>query len=103
MRLALAIAFAAALATPAFAKLPVKTVKIAEKHKQYEVDVAYPRTGNKIIDEDIAGWAKLQVAAFKDDAAGNDGDSASGPYQLGIDFQVARNDDKMFAVLFTYS
>jgi uncharacterized protein YecT (DUF1311 family) len=78
-------------------------VKIAEKHKQYEIDVDYPKTGNKTIDEDIASWARLQVAAFKDDAAGNDDDSASGPYQLGIGFQVARNDDKAFAVLFTYS
>jgi uncharacterized protein YecT (DUF1311 family) len=107
MRLALApiiaVALAAAFATPALAKLPVKTVKIVEKHKQYEIDVDYPKTGNKAIDEDIADWAELQVAAFKDDAAGNDGDSASGPYQLGIGFQVARNDDKMFAVLFTYS
>ncbi|MGN6147620.1 MAG: DUF4163 domain-containing protein, partial [Rhizomicrobium sp.] len=99
----IAVALAAAFATPAFAKLPVKTVKIAEKHKEYEVDVAYPKTGNETIDEDIASWAKLQIVAFKDDAAGNDGDSASGPYQLGIDFQVARNDDKMFAVVFTYS
>jgi uncharacterized protein YecT (DUF1311 family) len=107
MRLALApiiaVALAAACATPVFARLPVKTVTIAEKHKQYEIDVDYPKTGNKTIDEDIASWATLQVAAFRDDAAGNEGDSASGPYQLGIGFQVARNDDKMFAVVFTYT
>ncbi|HEY7978832.1 MAG TPA: hypothetical protein VID67_11590, partial [Rhizomicrobium sp.] len=71
MRLALAIALAAALAAPAFAKLPVKTVKIAEKHKQYEIDVDYPRTGNKTIDAAMAEWVRDEVSRFRDDAAGN--------------------------------
>jgi len=103
MRLALAIALAAAFATPAFARLPVKTVTIAEKHKQYEIDVDYPKTGNKTIDAAMAEWVKGEVSQFRDDAAGNDGDGPFSTYMLGIGFDVARNDDKMFAVVFTES
>jgi hypothetical protein len=103
MRLALAIALAAALAAPAFAKLPVKTVKIAEKHKQYEIDVDYPRTGNKTIDAAMAEWVRDEVSRFRDDAAGNGGDGPFSTYMLGIGFDVARNDDKVFAVVFTES
>jgi uncharacterized protein YecT (DUF1311 family) len=107
MRLALApiiaVALAAAFATPAIAKLPVKTVKIAEKHKQYEIDVAYPKTGNETIDAAMADWVEGEVSQFRDDAADNDEDSVSEPYRLGIDFKVARNDQKMFAVVFRYT
>lgn len=101
MRLALVIALAAAFATPAFAKLPVKTVKIAEKHKEYEIDVAYPKTGNTIIDAEAASWVKSIVADFRDEAKGNDGDGSIGPYTLLITFDVPRNDDKVFAVVFS--
>ena len=97
------IALAAAFATPAFARLPVKTVTIAEKHKQYEIDVDYPKTGNKTIDAAMAEWVKGEVSQFRDDAAGNDGDGPFSTYMLGIGFDVARNDDKMFAVVFTES
>ncbi|MBS0273255.1 MAG: DUF3298 domain-containing protein [Proteobacteria bacterium] len=105
MRLALApviaVAFAAAFATPAFAKLPVKTVKIAEKHKQYEIDVAYPKTGNEAIDADTAGWAESVVKEFRSEATGNGGDDSMGPYRLLITFDVPRNDDRVFAVVFS--
>lgn len=101
MRLALAIVAASILtATPVLAKLPVKTVKIAEKHKTYEIDVAYPQTGSKTIDSEIAQWAKEQVADFRDEAG--DGD-ATMSYSLDITFDVARNDDKVFAVVFSES
>ena len=104
MRLALALAAAALLAaTPALAKLPVKTIKITEKHKEYEIDVAYPQTGNKTIDAETAGWAENEVAQFRDEAAGNDGDGAYSAYSLDITFEVARNDDKVFAVVFSES
>ncbi|MGN6514810.1 MAG: DUF3298 domain-containing protein [Rhizomicrobium sp.] len=100
MRLAL-IALAAMFAvTPALAKLPFKTVKIAEKHKDYEIDVAYPRTGHRNIDADMAGWVKAVVADFRGEAQGNGGDGSAGPYTLDITFTVPRNDDKVFAVVF---
>lgn len=103
MRLVLAIALALFAAAPAFAKLPVKPVKIAIKHKKYEISVAYPQTGNKAIDAAVADWAKDETAGFKSDAADNDGDSAAGPYTLDISFELARNDDHVFAVIFTES
>jgi hypothetical protein len=103
MRLALALVLAAAFATPAFAKLPVKPIKIAIKHKEYEIDVAYPRTGNKAVDAAMADWAKGEVDQFKNDSAGNDGDGSSSPYSLDINFDIARSDDKVFAVVFTES
>ena len=104
MRLALALVVAAAFAaSPALAKLPVKPVKIAVKHKAYEIDVAYPRTGNNAVDAAMAGWAKAEVAQFQDDAAANDGKGPFSAYTLGIRYKVARNDDKVFAVVFTES
>ncbi|HEY4124349.1 MAG TPA: DUF3298 and DUF4163 domain-containing protein, partial [Rhizomicrobium sp.] len=105
MRLALALVIAAAFAaSPALAKLPVKPMKIAIKHKQYEIDVAYPQTGNKPVDAAIADWAKKEVADFKNDVAGNSNDDSSiGPNTLDISFDVARNDDKVFAIVFTES
>lgn len=104
MRLALALATAALITgAPALAKLPVKTVKIVEKHKEYAIDVAYPQTGNRIIDAAMASWAKGEVSQFKDEAAGNDGDGAYSAYSLDIIFDVARNDDKVFAVVFSES
>jgi len=103
MRLALAAAFALLATVPAFGKLPAKPVKIAIKQKEFEVNVAYPQTGNKAIDTAIADWAKKEVASFKSDAAGNDGDGSMGPYSLDISFTIARSDDKMFAVVFTES
>jgi uncharacterized protein YecT (DUF1311 family) len=104
MRLALALMIAAAFAaSPALAKLPVKPVKIAIKHKQYEIDIAYPQTGNKSVDAAIADWAKKETSDFKSDAAGNDGDSSIGGYTLDIEYDVARNDDEIFAVVFTES
>ena len=77
MRLALAVVTAALFAAaPALAALPVKTAKIAEKHKEYEISVAYPRTGNKAIDAETASWAKKEIADFRGEAAGNDGDGS---------------------------
>ena len=103
MRLALALVIAATFAAPAFAKLPVKAVKIAEKHKKYEIDVDYPKTGNKTIDAAMAEWVKGEVSQFRDDAAGNDGEGPFSTYTLGIGYDIARNDDKVFAVVFTES
>ena len=103
MRLALALVIAAAFAAPAFAKLPVKAVKIAEKHKKYEIDVDYPKTGNKTIDAAMAEWVKGEVSQFRDEAAGNDGEGPFSTYTLGIGYDIARNDDKVFAVVFTES
>jgi uncharacterized protein YecT (DUF1311 family) len=104
MRLALTLVIAAAFAaSPALAKLPLKPVKIAVKHKEYEIDVTYPQTGNKAVDAAITSWAKGEVAAFKGDAASYDAGSAVGPDTLYIGFEVARNDDKVFSVVFTES
>jgi hypothetical protein len=104
MRLALVLVIAAAFAaSPALAKLPVKPVKIAIKHKGYEIDVAYPQTGNSAIDVEIANWAKQEVTQFKDEAPDGADSDAGGDYFLDIGFDVARNDDKVFAVVFTES
>jgi uncharacterized protein YecT (DUF1311 family) len=105
MRLALApivaVALAAAFATPAFARLPVKTVKIAEKHKQYEIDIDYPKTGNEAIDDETASWVESVIADFRSEATSIDDQGTMGPYRLLITFDVPRNDDRVFAVVFS--
>lgn len=102
MRLTLIAIATVAVISPAMAKLPVIKMKIAEKHKGYEIDVSYPRTGNKAIDAAAAEWVKKEVADFKDEAP--DGEAGSPmPYMLDITFDVPRNDDKVFAVTFSES
>lgn len=80
------------------AGLQVQNKSITRKDAHAEVSVAYPQTGNAAIDRQLAGWAKEQADGFQ----GNDEDdpSSSSPWTLDIGYDVVRNDDAMFSVVF---
>ncbi|HEY5338015.1 MAG TPA: DUF3298 domain-containing protein [Rhizomicrobium sp.] len=101
MRLACIAIALTLMATPAFAagKLPVEMATIQAKTKTYDIKVQYPQTGNKAVDTAIADWAKKEVASFRTQAADND--MSVGAYSLYIEPDIKRNDDAIFAVVFT--
>jgi uncharacterized protein YecT (DUF1311 family) len=88
-------------AAPALAggKLPVKNLKLSGKQKSYEYAVAYPQTGNKAIDAQIANWAKGMASDFRKEAIA-DAPDTDHPYSMDLSYDVLRNDDVMFVVVF---
>jgi uncharacterized protein YecT (DUF1311 family) len=93
-----ALVFAAAVSA---APLKVETRSIKEKKPTFEIDVSYPRTGVAAVDVPMEAWAKAAAADFRgltDDMGGT-----PGPWNIEVGFEVARNDDHMFAVVFTES
>jgi uncharacterized protein YecT (DUF1311 family) len=88
------------LAVPAVATpLTVKTLSLERTTNAYETSLTYPETGIKAIDEEIAAWARSTVDDFIKMTAENrqpDEDA----YGYDAAFEVARNDDEMFAVDF---
>lgn len=102
---ALALAMLAFLAWPhaaGAAGLNVQQRTLKASSSDYEIDCAWPHTGVKAIDDELAAWVKQEAADFKTQSA-PDPDSAAGAYTLDISYEVARNDAKGFAVLFTES
>jgi uncharacterized protein YecT (DUF1311 family) len=103
-RHAAALAALLALAAGAQAAEAPKVEKrtIEAKTAAYEIDAAYPQTGIKPIDEEVAAWVADEVAGFKKQAA-PDPDSAAGAWTLDIGYSVERNDGQVLALLFTES
>jgi len=79
----------------------VKTLSIEKKTDAYEISIQYPSTGNATIDGEIATWADHQADDFIKLATGADRQSGDNPYQLDWSFEVARNDEAIFAVIFS--
>jgi uncharacterized protein YecT (DUF1311 family) len=80
------------------AGFPVETVTISRTGERLEIEVAYPRTGMKAIDDALAAFAKKSVDDFLKLAEEPLPDPMA--YGLTIGFAVERNDDAMFAVSF---
>jgi len=92
------------LALPAFAAaapgaLPVAGKTIADKSPIYEIRVDYPRTGDAKIDADLLATVNGIVSTFKKEAAAAH-DSEEPRYTLAVNYVVARNDARAFAVIF---
>jgi uncharacterized protein YecT (DUF1311 family) len=79
--------------------VPVATKTIRDKAPTYDITVAYPQTGLKPIDDDIAAWAGSTAANFRAEAK-SDHQPGEQPYELDVSFGVPRNDASVFAVLF---
>ena len=96
--LIIALAFAA---TPVFAKgLPVKTATLRRSADIYVVRVVYPRTGRAAIDRAISAYARATADDFVKTTE-HDHQDGEEPYELDVTFTIERNDQVMFAVLFT--
>jgi peptidoglycan-N-acetylglucosamine deacetylase len=96
------LAAVALLALPGFAQaggLHVATKTLTAKNGNYDISVAYPQTGVKAIDDDLAAYARDAVAQFRKDST-DDHQVGERPYDLETTFSVARNDGQVFAVLF---
>jgi uncharacterized protein YecT (DUF1311 family) len=65
----------------------------------YDISVAYPVTGKKAIDEDLAAWAKKTLQNFEGESR-TDHQSGEKPYEMDVTYSIARNDGRVFAVLF---
>lgn len=91
----------AALCAKAEAKgyLPVATKTIEQQNAAAEISVAYPQTGNRAIDSDLANGARETAARFVK-LAKEDREAGERPYELGVTFKIERNDKGAFAVLF---
>ena len=91
--------FLLAVVPAAAAGLPLGKKTLAFKSRDYDISVAYPQTGNKAIDAVLAGYAAKSAAQFKSYKP----DFANGDHQYTLDttYEIARNDGRMFAVVFT--
>lgn len=97
--LVLFFALAASLAAVTAANaIPVKALRIVGKTADYQITVKYPHTGVATIDAEIAIWAKKQTVDF---IAYVKSDREEGsPWEMSVDYKIARNDAQMFEVLF---
>jgi uncharacterized protein YecT (DUF1311 family) len=95
-------AAAAALLLPIAASaagLPVAKKVVRIKNADAEISVSYPLTGNKAIDATIKDYANASVAEFRGDASAHQ--RGERPYAFETTYDIARNDGKMFAVIFS--
>ncbi len=94
-----AVVLAGLTVTAQAGNLAVKTKTLTSKSVTAEISVAYPQTGVKSIDDDLAAYARDQAASFAKDSK-DDHQVGERPYDLEVTFSVARNDAQVFAVLF---
>jgi len=102
----LAFAATALLAVPAAAALKITKVKIVEHRKSYDIDIAYPQTGNAAVDKILAKFARDEARSmtqYADGSGDKPDDDSSGKSDLTLDYAVARNDAKMLVVTFSGS
>ncbi|MBZ0087793.1 MAG: DUF3298 domain-containing protein [Thermomonas sp.] len=78
--------------------LQVQERKIESKNAQVEISVAWPRTGNAAIDAQLGQWAKQQADDYRNVSADDVGSGS--PWSLDIDYEIPRNDGKLFSVVF---
>lgn len=87
------------LPVAAQAALPVTKIKFADRTPIYQTTAEYPRTGNDTIDREIAEWARGFIYDFEKQAK-QDHQRRERPYTADLRYRIARNDDKVFAVVF---
>jgi len=111
-RLVLISAAAAMVAAPTLAAgTAVGTVSIDRKTDRVDIEVAYPRTGNRAIDRVVGNWAEQMVAEFEASAERDYADWVRengepppwGSYSLSLNFNVPRNDAEMLVLDFDES
>jgi uncharacterized protein YecT (DUF1311 family) len=98
----LTVAFVALGTAGADAAMKVTKRKISANAKTYSLSIDYPATGVRAIDDVLARYAKNQAA---EDHGIDDGDESQHngdrPYEFDTTYDIARNDNKVFSVVFT--
>ena len=99
--LGVAIALAAVSTTVAAGgALVLEARSIESTTADYAISARYPHTGVAAIDADVVAWVNQEIADLKEQGP-PDPDSAAGAYTLDLDYEVARNDGAVLALLFT--
>jgi uncharacterized protein YecT (DUF1311 family) len=75
--------------------------KIEEKSEAHDLVIAYPQFGVAAIDTEIEGFAKEKQAEFKGFLEERGAEDQ--PYSAQLEYKVARRDDQVLSILFTYS
>jgi len=98
----LAAAFTVIALAPAFAHaapLALATAHFVSKTAGAEITIDYPHTAVPRIDRAIEAYVHQEAEALG--GSTDDDPTAARPYTLELHFDVARNDDAMFVVMFT--
>jgi uncharacterized protein YecT (DUF1311 family) len=81
--------------------LPVQTLTLERKSADHNITILYPRTGNAVVDRQVADWAKAEADGFAEAVKGLGTLQPMGvPSSLEGSFAVIRNDSEMFGLLF---
>lgn len=83
------------------AALHVTKLKFADRTQIYQTTAEYPRTGNAAIDGEIAEWARGFIHDFEKQSK-QDHQPQERAYTADLRYRIARNDAKVFAVVFRY-
>lgn len=96
-----ALSFVFSLTQVQAAGLRISDRTIKEDKRTHNIEFHYPQTGIQKIDKVIADFAIKTAKDFARDGAA-DGPSQIGPWSAELNYEVSRNDDKMFSVSFVY-
>lgn len=103
MRAGIAVLLAAFACQPALAAqtgaLAVAARTITDKTKIIDITIAWPHTGDTKIDADLLATVNKIADGFRKEAIASH-DAKDPPYTLDVTYTIARNDAKMFDVIF---
>jgi uncharacterized protein YecT (DUF1311 family) len=99
-RYALVLSAGLIFAAPALAR-DATDKRIEEKSSTHELTLAYPQFGMAMIDAELEKFAKDKHTEFTAFLA--ERGEQEQPYSAQLEYSVARNDNEVLAVLFTYS
>jgi uncharacterized protein YecT (DUF1311 family) len=88
-----------AVAAAAPGALPVAKRTLKDQSAIYEIQIAYPQTGDTRIDADIVTTVNAIAHGFKKEAVAAHDDQEP-RYTLDVTYRIARNDARAFAVIF---
>lgn len=84
------------------AAVTVTEKTITEATPGYEIDFKYPQTGVASVDADILAWVNDQANEFRS-YGDTPEEGMPGPYSAELNYEVARNDDRMLAITLLFS
>jgi uncharacterized protein YecT (DUF1311 family) len=79
--------------------LPIARRVLTDRNAVVDIRLAYPATGDARIDADLVATVQTIAQGFRKEAAETH-DPHDSPYTLNVSYEIARNDAKLFAVIF---
>ncbi|HWU26215.1 MAG TPA: DUF3298 domain-containing protein, partial [Rhizomicrobium sp.] len=79
--------------------LPIADQRLTDKNAVVDIRAAYPQTGDAAIDADLRETINRITANFRKEANAAH-EAKDTPYTLAVSYKIARNDAKMFDVIF---